>query len=211
VTVTAVPNATYAFSGWSGDASGTTNPITITLDSSKSVIANFVRNSSLAISAGTGGTTDPVPGTYYYPKGTNVTVTAVPNATYTFSGWSGDVSGTVNPITMVLNSNKSVMANFLRNIYAPQNFTGSKKIDRSLFLGRYTIILTWQANADNAGIEKYRLYLVDGETRTLLAEVNSTVFEYKHTNVGKDTLYTYACAAVNNQGREGDSATVTVK
>jgi uncharacterized repeat protein (TIGR02543 family) len=211
VTVTAVPNATYAFSGWSGDASGTTNPITITLDSSKSVIANFVRNPSLAISAGTGGTTDPVPGTYYYPKGTNVTVTAVPNATYTFSGWSGDVSGTTNPITITLDSNKSVTANFLKNIYAPQNFTGSKKVDRSLFLARYIIILTWQANADNASIEKYRIYLIDGETRTLLAEVNSTVFEYKHTNVGKDTLYTYACAAVNNQGREGDSATVTVK
>jgi uncharacterized repeat protein (TIGR02543 family) len=180
------------------------------MNGDKTIKANF-GVITLTISAGTGGTTDPVPGTYYYPKGTNVTVTAVPNATYTFSGWSGDVSGTTNPITITLDSNKSVTANFLKNIYAPQNFTGSKKVDRSLFLARYIIILTWQANADNASIEKYRIYLIDGETRTLLAEVNSTVFEYKHTNVRKDTLYTYACAAVNNQGREGDSATVTVK
>ena len=43
VTLTATPsNSGYIFSGWSGDASGTTNPLTITADSDKTITANFV-------------------------------------------------------------------------------------------------------------------------------------------------------------------------
>jgi len=41
--VTLTPNAKsgYAFSGWSGDASGTANPLTVTMDKSKIITANF--------------------------------------------------------------------------------------------------------------------------------------------------------------------------
>jgi len=39
--IRALPNSGYQFSGWSGDASGTTNPITITMNSEKSIKANF--------------------------------------------------------------------------------------------------------------------------------------------------------------------------
>jgi uncharacterized repeat protein (TIGR02543 family) len=42
VTVTATASTGYAFSGWSGDLTGTTNPTTITMNASKSVTANFV-------------------------------------------------------------------------------------------------------------------------------------------------------------------------
>lgn len=41
-TLTATPQAGYAFSGWGGDASGTSNPISIPMDGNKSVVANFV-------------------------------------------------------------------------------------------------------------------------------------------------------------------------
>lgn len=49
VELTANANEGYNFSGWSGDASGTTNPKTITIDSDKSITANFT-----AISTGDG-------------------------------------------------------------------------------------------------------------------------------------------------------------
>ena len=42
MTLTAQPATGYAFSHWSGDASGSNNPITITVDSRKNVTANFV-------------------------------------------------------------------------------------------------------------------------------------------------------------------------
>ena len=67
---------------------------------------------TLTISATTGGTTDPVSGTYIHDSGTDVSVQATANSGYNFTGWSGDASGTTNPITITMDSDKSVTANF---------------------------------------------------------------------------------------------------
>ena len=70
---------------------------------------------SLTITAGSGGTTNPSPGTYNYNYGAEDTITATPNSGYTFSGWTGDVpSGQENdnPITITMDSDKSITANF---------------------------------------------------------------------------------------------------
>lgn len=115
VTITAVPDTDYRFSGWSGDVpSGleNDNPLSIILDSDKSITANFLRQYSLTINAGTGGTTDPSPGSYIHDTGASISVKAVPNSGYQFSSWSGDASGTNNPITFTMDSNKSITANF---------------------------------------------------------------------------------------------------
>ena len=66
----------------------------------------------LSISITTGGTTDPEPGTYTYDSGTEVIIEAIPEIGYRFSGWSGDASGTTNPITITMDSDKSIKANF---------------------------------------------------------------------------------------------------
>ncbi len=47
-----------------------------------------------------------------YGNGDTVTLTATPNAGYTFSNWTGDASGSTNPITLTMNGNKTVIANF---------------------------------------------------------------------------------------------------
>jgi len=65
-----------------------------------------------AASPTNGGTIDPAPGTYNYYINSEETVTASANSGYTFSGWSGDASGTTNPIDVTLDSNKSITANF---------------------------------------------------------------------------------------------------
>jgi hypothetical protein len=67
---------------------------------------------SLVLSATSGGTTDPVPGTYTRDAGSQVTIKANPNTSYEFSGWSGDASGTENPLTVKFDSDKSITANF---------------------------------------------------------------------------------------------------
>ena len=41
VQVTAVPNTGFAFLNWSGAASGTSNPVSVTMDGNKSVTANL--------------------------------------------------------------------------------------------------------------------------------------------------------------------------
>ena len=50
-------------------------------------------------------------GPYIY--GDVVELTAVPDSGWTFSGWSGDLTGSVNPETIVMNGDKTVTANFI--------------------------------------------------------------------------------------------------
>jgi uncharacterized repeat protein (TIGR02543 family) len=64
-----------------------------------------------ANTAGSGSVTlNPPGGTY--DAGTEVTVTATPNAGFVFSGWSGDLSGSTNLATITMDSDKSVTAIF---------------------------------------------------------------------------------------------------
>ncbi|MFC2160131.1 SBBP repeat-containing protein [Acidobacteriota bacterium] len=50
VQLTASSNAGYAFSNWSGDASGTDNPISIGMYNNKTITANFERTPSISLS-----------------------------------------------------------------------------------------------------------------------------------------------------------------
>ncbi len=52
VTLTATPDAGYSFDGWSGDLSGTSNPVTITMDADKTVTASFSLQSEMIFSDG---------------------------------------------------------------------------------------------------------------------------------------------------------------
>jgi len=47
-------NNGYEFSGWSGDASGTNNPVALTMDSDKSIAANFRKTDSGGSTGGDG-------------------------------------------------------------------------------------------------------------------------------------------------------------
>ncbi len=127
VSVTATPNTGYGFSNWSGDASGTSNPITITMDANKTITANFIAQYTLTIAAGAGGTTNPAPGTYAHDSGTQVSVTATPNTGYGFSNWTGDELGTATTITITMDSNKSITANFAAISSGDGNGDGKKK------------------------------------------------------------------------------------
>jgi len=67
---------------------------------------------SLTATAATGGTVSRSPDQSSYAPGTSVTLTATPSGSYEFAGWSGDASGTANPVTVVVNGNLAVTANF---------------------------------------------------------------------------------------------------
>ena len=47
-----------------------------------------------------------------YGNGDTVSLTATPNSGYAFTNWTGDASGSTNPITLTMNGNKTVTANF---------------------------------------------------------------------------------------------------
>jgi uncharacterized repeat protein (TIGR02543 family) len=115
VTLQATANDGYEFTGWSGDLSGSTNPAIITMNASKSVTANFtaVAPATYTLSVtGTNGSIAKTPNKVNYTHGETVTLTATPNTGYRFTGWSGDLSGSTNPASITMNSNKSVTAGF---------------------------------------------------------------------------------------------------
>ena len=114
-TVTATPARGATFTGWSGAATGTANPVTITMDGDKSITANFSGapvSYSLVIDANGSGSTSPAVGSHSYASGTSVTLTATPASGATFAGWSGATTGTDNPVTITMDGDKSVTANF---------------------------------------------------------------------------------------------------
>jgi hypothetical protein len=114
VTLTAVPENQWEFSGWGGDASGTTNPITVKMDADKAVTANFTIKQYDLITATDGpGNIDLNPGGGSYNAGTVVVLTATAgDPDYEFSGWSGDLGGSTNPVALTMNADKSVTATF---------------------------------------------------------------------------------------------------
>lgn len=116
VLLTAVPNAGYSFTGWSGDATGTSNSVTVLMNSNKNITATFALTPpdtyTLNVTATLGGTAVKNPNQTGYTSGTSVQVTATPIAGYTFSGWTGDATGTTNPLSVNMNSNKNIVANF---------------------------------------------------------------------------------------------------
>jgi uncharacterized repeat protein (TIGR02543 family) len=117
VTITASPAAGYAFLGWTGDATGATNPLILAMDSDKTVMATFVDNlpasyslTALAYPSQGGSLTLSAVGPY--TDGTSVSVTALPWPGYAFAGWIGDFSGGGNPGIITMDDKKVVLADF---------------------------------------------------------------------------------------------------
>lgn len=112
-----VPGASFAF--WRGDVAGTENPLLMTLDRDKKVVAIFTRAwyplTTVAQPAG-GGKVTPVEGSYH--RGDVVTLAAVPHPDYVFSGWGGSISGAENPMNLVVMGETRVIANFAEKRFA---------------------------------------------------------------------------------------------
>jgi len=157
VTLTAVANSGYVFSGWGGDLSGSQNPARIVMDSSKTVTANFVRSSytlTVNINPSGAGSVTLNPSGGVYVAGTTVTLTAVANSGYVFSNWSGSLTGSQNPATIVMNSSKTVTANFVRSSYTltvniNPSGAGSVTLNPSggVYVAGTTVTLTAVANS----------------------------------------------------------------
>ncbi|HTD87104.1 MAG TPA: hypothetical protein VK850_11055, partial [Candidatus Binatia bacterium] len=58
------------------------------------------------------GTVGKNPNQTNFATGDSVILTAVPNTGYVFAGWSGHATGLTNPMTLVMNTNKVITANF---------------------------------------------------------------------------------------------------
>jgi uncharacterized repeat protein (TIGR01451 family)/uncharacterized repeat protein (TIGR02543 family) len=125
VTLTAVAAAGSTFSGWSGGLSGSTNPATIVVDSDKHVTATFTIESepSYTLTVHVAGDGEVTPTGGAYTAGTVVPVTATASAGWVFSGWSGDLSGSTNPTSILIDGDKNITATFTAESTPSHNLT----------------------------------------------------------------------------------------
>ena len=72
---------------------------------------------TLSINTVGSGTVTASPNQATYTYGQIVSLTPVPAPGWAFSGWSGDLSGSANPATLLIDGNKSVTATFVQTVY----------------------------------------------------------------------------------------------
>jgi len=118
VRLTAVPDAGYKFAGWGGDAAGLgANPLNVKMTSDKAITALFVPivtySLTTTVAGGFGGTVSRNPNLTTYAPGSTVQVLGMPSPGYYLHHWSGDATGSANPITVTMNSNKTISAYFV--------------------------------------------------------------------------------------------------
>ncbi|HSH20414.1 MAG TPA: malectin domain-containing carbohydrate-binding protein, partial [Draconibacterium sp.] len=116
VLLTAIPDTGFMFTGWSGDLTGSENPVTLHMNEEKNVSASFAATNWYTLSASaTNGTIllHPEKGIYGYTEGTVVSLSAIPDTGYYFSGWIGDLEGIdTSTTTLIMDADKNVRANF---------------------------------------------------------------------------------------------------
>lgn len=107
----------YIFTGWTGDLTGTANPNAFTVDKNYSIgatvtidPANPPAQSSITVNQPVGGTITLTPQQSAYYNGTTVTAQLAVQSGYQFEGWTGGLSGTTNPATLVVNGDVTIGA-----------------------------------------------------------------------------------------------------
>ena len=116
-TLTATPNAGYEFRRWMeyGETISTSNPYSFTVDSNRTITADF-NQLSYTVSATSSGNGS-VSGGGTYNSGETVSLSATPNEGYVFVNWieNGVEVSTSNPYTFTCTENRTIVGNFAAN------------------------------------------------------------------------------------------------
>ncbi|MFH1242577.1 MAG: Ig-like domain-containing protein, partial [Pseudomonadota bacterium] len=106
---------------WSGDVSGTSLAVSITMSTNKSVTATFtelappVSTFTLTVASDpiNGGSVTRMPNQSSFDPGDQVTLDSIANPGYAFAFWSGDASGSQKPILITMDRSKYVLGHFV--------------------------------------------------------------------------------------------------
>ena len=111
VTMQAVPDSGYVFDYWNGDTSLTADKIQFYMSQDTVIKAQFAEAVMLRVIAEHGRV---IPDSGIFKRGTDVTLTAIPDSGYRFMQWQGDLNDSVNPVNLKLNEDKQIEAVFSR-------------------------------------------------------------------------------------------------
>ncbi len=113
----ATPAGEYIFKEWEGDLRGTSNPSTLVMDKDKVITGKFEkRQYPLNLTIDGSGTVKEeiiaVATQSQYPSGTTVRLTPQPLEGWSFTGWSGDLTSSANPLDLKVEKAINLKATF---------------------------------------------------------------------------------------------------
>ncbi|MFD0931111.1 ice-binding family protein [Psychroflexus salinarum] len=142
VTVEAVANAGFEFLNWTIDGTevSTNETYEFEVNGNMALVANFevmsLNTFTLTVNA-VNGDVDVNPNQTSYNDGTSVILSATPDNGYEFSSWSDDASGNNNPLTVTMDADKAITANFTQ--YNTGQICANPAVDLGL-AGDYAIL-----------------------------------------------------------------------
>ena len=155
VDLDAIPDFGWSFDHWDGNVADPNSIITnITMNDDEDVTAYFTEDHyTLDIIVDGNGTVTKNPDKPYYFYGESVELTAVSDAGWSFDHWSGDLTGSDNPETIIMDGNKRVTAHFtgahyMLNITVDGSGTVIKNPDKPYYRYGESVELTADACPD---------------------------------------------------------------
>jgi len=119
-TVTASPNTGYTFVNWTEGGLEVSRSATFQLAplvKDRILTANFLIKTYTLIVHATNGTVAINPNQTSYNYGSTVVLAPTADTGYTFTGWSGNATGNANFLSVLMDDNKDITANFTINTY----------------------------------------------------------------------------------------------
>jgi hypothetical protein len=131
------------------------------VDQDHTIVASFaIKTYTLTTGVVGGGSLLIVPDQPAYDCGTSVQITANANLGWQFDHWTGNATGSDNPLTVIMDANKSITAVFI-DIAGPEVFVTSPNGGEDWIVGT-THQITWTAT-DDSGVTGVDLaYSTDG-------------------------------------------------
>jgi hypothetical protein len=216
VTISATASTGWHFSTWSANVANPSLPsTTVTMDADKTVTATFVQDQyTLTVNIVGQGNVTRVPNQATYTYDTSVQLTAVPQGGWSFSSWSGDLLGSTNPDTIIMNGNRTVTATFTNSpavaTDSAQNVTSGSATLRGVLNNKgtaTTVFVSFEWATDDYYTNNVSSY--NNETTPPWPMVSTDVFSSALGGLSPETTYHFRARAVGNGTAYGDDMTFT--
>ena len=156
------------------------------------------------------GTIEVDPSLATYPPGTTVTLTARPGEGLGFEEWEGDVSGSAESVTLVMDDHKSVSVRYLSDNQPPTVAIASPK-DGRFFSAPSDVEITLDA-ADADGTITHILYerkLIETADWVALGQADSATEPFTWEGAGEG-VYEIRATVTDNRGNKAVSAPIQI-
>ena len=195
VTLYAVPYEGFNFCCWSGDCSPFEYPAEIIMDDNKTVTAHFVPIRwyyILSIEVEGNGNVVKDPDQFYYYPDEVVNLSAIAEIGWSFENWTGDLISNDETESLIMNSDKSIVAHFKQDQYIltieiEGNGTVLKNPDQTSYI--YGSIIELTANPGSGYVFEYWSGNLIGDSNPI--EINMTEDKHitAHFNILSNEVY----------------------